>query len=51
MGTIITRLWYVAEFFLEWMLLTYAKKLKSHIFDSINTFRKIVRLWDNVEIW
>jgi hypothetical protein len=45
-------LWqYLAQFFLEWEILQtkVVEKIKTHVLCSITSFRKLCRLWDNVE--
>jgi hypothetical protein len=42
---------YLAQFFLEWEMFQtkVVEKIKTHILGSVTVFRKLCRLWDNVE--
>ena len=42
---------YLAQFFLEWEVFetNFVEKIKTHILCSVIFFRKLYRLWDNVE--
>jgi hypothetical protein len=42
---------YLAQFFLEWEMFQtkVVKKVKTHILYSVTFFRKLFRLWDNLE--
>jgi len=47
-----THFWsYLAQFFLEWEMFqtNVVQKIKTHILCSVTFFRKLCRLWENVE--